>query len=446
MARRVSNNNCKCCAFTVLALCLAVAGGIFAPDPIHAQGVDKDYVDVAVVLEVPFSTAIKPGVAVVNNGTRTAYDVEVVVKLVSPTKSTLGLSTNPQMAPGSSVLRADNNRTIHWTIPELGGLQREELFLGVVYFTSMAPAFDNNVIVHEFLAEVTTSSFESELHEANNTSRVWSYKTDPGIDRFFQAGGNHTVAVSVDKLSPSPGDTVNFTVTASRTATRGYQPDEDFAPVTPPPIDLKVDIELTDGLSVSGTPSYDSANESGFAQTTPSSVSYSNGVFNIGTLKMADTTLDMAREAIENSVTLPVRVSSDAVVNRQCLTATLTGNPPPGTGPLDDDISDNVAKLCLWSPSVVEPVVSGQLDAFTVYPCVGITSSPCDSANDLRIRAVDADGRLWNKGTAVIWVNGDKGRIYNGHTNSSNVLQSVNNGNTVFMADGSRLLRRRFLR
>ena len=158
--------------------------------------------------------------------------------------------------------------------------------------------------------------------------------------------------------------------------------------------------------------------------TKPSSVSYDSGVFTIGTLQYT------SPNAFFNSVTLPITVASDAVVNEQCLTATLTGNPPPGIGPDDDDISDNVAKVCLLSPSVVEPVVSGQLDAFTVYPCVGVTSSPCDSANDLRIRAVDADGHLWNKGTAVIWVDPDEGRIYNGRMNSG-VLQSVNDDNTV---------------
>ena len=66
-------------------------------------------------------------------------------------------------------------------------------------------------------------------------------------------------------------------------------------------------------------------------------MSYSNGVFNVGTLKTGD--------GWTQSVTLPIRVASDAVVNQQCLTATLTGNPPPGTGRYDDDIADNVAKL-----------------------------------------------------------------------------------------------------
>ena len=171
----------------------------------------------------------------------------------------------------------------------------------------------------------------------------------------------------VDKPSPSPGDTVNFTITADRKPT--YTSSSiGFTTDTPPPIDLKVDIELTDGLTT-GTPTYASGPLG--TSTVPDSVSYSNGVFNIGTLKSGDTIT--TAEPVRNSVTLPVTVASGAVVNEQCLTATLTGNPPPGTGPFDDDISDNVAKVCLSGPQPSDTTVvfvSGQTDLFTWYDCV----------------------------------------------------------------------------
>jgi len=132
----------------------------------------------------------------------------------------------------------------------------------------------------------------------------------------------------VDEPSPSPGDAVNFTITAERTKPSGR------TGLTPPPIDLKVAIELTGGLSVSGDPTYPPP-YTGY--TKPDSVIYSNGVFNIGTLKAGDSK--------KNSVTLPITVASNAAGSLQCLTAKLTGNPPPGTGPHDDDISDNVVKV-----------------------------------------------------------------------------------------------------
>ena len=68
----------------------------------------------------------------------------------------------------------------------------------------------------------------------------------------------------------------------------------------------------------------------------PDTWRYSNGVIDVGTL--------VDGQNGPYFVTLPVSVSDNAVVNEQCLTVTITGNPPPGTGPRDDDISDNVAE------------------------------------------------------------------------------------------------------
>ena len=204
--------------------------------------------------------------------------------------------------------------------------------------------FDNSAVPHEFFGEVTTASFESDGHTANNTSRVWSFEYHDSPGRFIQLSLNYTVAVTVDEPSPLPGDMVNFTITTNaedRTGAAGF---------SPPPFDLKVAIDLTGGLAVTGTPTYEAAG----VLPVPDSVSYSNGVFNVGTL--------MNRDSKMNSVTLPVTVASSAVVNEQCLTATLTGNPPPGTGPRDDDISDNVAKVCLGRPGWSFFDASGEVD------------------------------------------------------------------------------------
>lgn len=70
--------------------------------------------------------------------------------------------------------------------------------------------------------------------------------------------------------------------------------------------------------------------------------------------------------------------------------------------------------------------MSGQVDTFTVYPCVGITDAPCDSTNDVRVRAVDSNGRILAPGTAVFHIDSLKARIYDAKTG-----HSVNDGNTV---------------
>ena len=334
-------------AFAVGALCLAVAVAFPGERVAYAQGGDNDYVDVGLTLEVPLVAGTGGNehelkIIIVNRGSRTAYDVEVVVNIVDPEDSS-HFDKAPAVPVGSASLE-NNERTLEWSIPSLGGLQREEVIARVTHVTSIAPIFNYRDLVHEHLGKVTTSSFESKLHEGNNTARVWSYRKLASVNHFHQVGGNYSVAVSVDKPSPSPGDTVNFTITAERALPAGR------TGLTPPPIDLEVAIERTDGLTVTGTPSYVSKDANDVVKTKPDSVNYSNGVFNVGTLKAGDGTT--------NSVTLPITVASSAMVNKQCLTAKLTGNPPSGVGEHDDDESDNEAKLCLGEPTDKKVVFS----------------------------------------------------------------------------------------
>ena len=395
---------------TVLGL--AAWAGAHSASSVHAQGGDNDYVDVAVILEVAeevtSTTSQRINIIVVNQGSRTAYDVEVTVDVVEPDKSYyFQFETTYPVVPVGSASLENNARSFRWSIPALGGLQRAEISqvrVTHVHTTDPTLAFDNRSIPHEYFGEVTTSSFESHLHQGNNTSRIWSYRYSASRYYYRQAAGNYTVAVSVDEPNPSPGGAVNFTIAADITTPADYDG------VDVPPIDMKVDIGLTGGLSVSGTPTY--ASGALGTSTVPASVSYSNGVFTIGTLTADDVT--------RHSVTLPVTVSSDAVVNEQCLTATVTGNPPPDTGPLDDDISDNVAKLCLGDQPA-EPFASGQVDLFNIYPCVGNTNPPCDSTDDVRVRAVrNTDETVLRSGKALVHILDEENRIYDSHSNSVN--------------------------
>ena len=419
---------------TIAAVFTAVTGAFLGERIALAQGEERDYVDVGLILEVPDHVGTSASrflnVIVVNHGERVAYDVEVVVNIEYPEDSSYfwpphDYETIGQLldVPIGSVSHGDDRYSLKWSIPALGGLQRETLEVKGVRHESVtgdAVQFDKVLYVHGFSGKVSTSSFESKLHTGNNTDRVWSYKSNDGTTtyNFYQVSGNYSVAVSVDNASPSPGETVEFKVETTREAL--YT----LVGVVPPPIDLKVAIELTDGLSVDEDPDATPAREITYSPASVDSLSYDKdtGVFNVGTLKTGD--------GWTQSVTLPITVASDAVVNQQCLTATLNGNPPPGIGPYDDDISDNMAKLCLGAQPV-EPLASGQVDAFTVYPCVGITDAPCDSANDVRVRAVKPTGHIVTLGSALFHVDPLKARIYDDHENSSNVLQSVNDGNTV---------------
>ena len=362
-----------------IAIVFAVlTGSVFGEHVVYAQRGDNGYVDVGLILEVPDQDVDNRdrglNIIVVNHGSRTAYDVEVVVNIVYPEASSYFLAPgdyhliNPILeVPVGSVSQEGDRYSLKWSIPAIGGLQREALEVRVIHaaLTRDTVKFDNKLYPHEHYGKVTTSSFESNLHKGNNTARVWSYSYSGTFH--YQAAGNYSVSVSVDQPYPSPEGTVNFTITTNREnpySGTGYS-------FPPPPIDLKVAIDLTDGLSVSGTPTY--------APTT-NALSYSNGVFNVGTLKRAG-------DARMNSVTLPITVASNAAGSRQCLTATLTGNPPPGVGPYDDDISDNMASVCIGpAPAGTQVALrEGTVDLFTWYDCVGKTAAPCNGDDSLEL-------------------------------------------------------------
>ena len=125
---------------------------------------------------------LEPTIVVVNNGSRTAYDVVVVVDLVSPEKSHFNLNFQAYVEPVGSVSLESNGRSLRWTIPVLRGRQREEFLLWIQLIKASEPhpsnaiIFDKTLYVHEFYGEVTTSSFESSIREGNNTSRIWTYR------------------------------------------------------------------------------------------------------------------------------------------------------------------------------------------------------------------------------------------------------------------------------
>ena len=400
---------------TALLLLAALAAALVFSPPAHAQDDEDYYVDVALILEasefsLPNNRSLK--IIVKNLGSRTAYDVEVVVNIVMPTNSTFFPSV-PKVPIGTASL-GEGGYSFSWTIPELRGYQRVEVDRTYRTHSTSAPVFNEEEYPHLLEGEVETASFESDLRKGNNSDRVWSVVTNDHTWRSEPALPEYSVNVSVDELHPSPGDVVNFTVTANH-STRTI-------------IDLKVAVELTDGLVVDEdanadpprTITYDPAQAD-----TAESVGYSGGVFNIGTLNYSEW-------RSKHSVTLPIKVALNAVVNDQCLTATITGDPPPEAGPRDDDMTDNVAKLCLGD-QLAEPFASGQVDAFTVYPCVGITTSPCVSTDDVRVRAVDktiSPERILSAGEATINIVDAPGRTYDGQMHNS-VLQSVNSADEV---------------
>ena len=411
-------------AIVTILTALAVA---IANDPVvYAQEDDNGYVDVGLELEVPpdhlgDGTRHDLIIAAVNHGSRTAYDVEVVVKIEYPDLSHFDVA--PAVPAGIASLSGDE-RTLRWYIPSLGGLQREEVTAKVTHrneTSSLGDVFDYRAYPHEHFGTVSTSSFENDIHQGNNTARVWSYALHAGNDLFNQAAGSYSVVVSVDNPAPSPGDTVEFKIEADReNPFLGV-----FAGHRAPPIDLKVAVELTGGLVVEEKPSATPPKEITYSPASVSSLSYENGVFNVGTLTAGQ---GLVGQVLAFSVTLPITVSDKAPLNQQCLTATLTGNPPPGTGRYDDDISDNVAKFCLGVPSQKKVYQSGTVGSPTIHACrSGVPTGGCDTAGevDIQIATSTDDPSKLDLTPAVIQIKDEPGRVFDADNGS------VTDGTTV---------------
>ena len=427
----------KTLAFCLLLLCVAIATLALDGDTANAQGPggDKDYVDVELTLEWfnELGKYYQPAtdryldIIVMNHGSRTAYDVEVVVDIVYPTNTVSierpsvvpigGVSMEGTPPAGSSGASNGDGYSLRWTIPALPGLARKSLRVeGRVRDFDLTEIpnvelFDERQSPLEFFGEVTTSSFD--LHQGNNTDRLW-VKVIDSAGRNTRADGGYSIdSASVDEHHPSPGDIINFTFTATTAIAGGS-------------IDTRVAVELTDGLSIDEDPNASPPREVSHtllsaSGATPLSPSYSNGVFTTGRRKFDNTFGKF-------SATLPIRVASTAVVNEQCITVTITGTPPPGTGPFNDDISDNVAKLCLGIPSEKRAYESGTVGAWTIHACKSdVPANGCDTVDEVDVQLVAStdDKGVVDLTPAVIHVKDVPGRVFDSHT------QSVTGGTIV---------------
>ena len=342
----------------VLAFCLLTLAAVIMlhPATVQAQGPagENDHVDVALTLEIPVTgrTNRDVDIIVANNGSRTAYDVEVLVDIVYPANSSfwpkLALKVpvgtavlEGTLTPGSVGTRDGGGYTFRWNIPELGGLEhaRHRIRTQTLNYPVGDPSneiFNTKKDPHEIFGKVTTSSFESELHKGNNTYRVWFTVVDKSNYNAEPAKGDYSVdSVSVDDYHPAPGDIVNFTFLAD-TADNGTKRHN---------IDLKVTIDLTDGLTIDEDPNASPPREISYvlSPTTAPAVSYSNGVFDIGTRDIDDLLWSY-------SATLPIRVASDAVVNEQCITVTISGNPPQASAAWTTTFP-TTRRNCAWGTS-----------------------------------------------------------------------------------------------
>ena len=199
MANRTHRAALRPWRLPLLALALVAAVLAAGIDTAKAQGGGRDYGDVGLVLEVPDHRSVTSrdlDIIVMNHGSMTAYDVEVLVNIAIPENSSF-FNQVPSVPVGSASL-GDDGYSLRWAIPALEGLQREKVTARVITKSTTPPTFDKLNYIHGYYGEITTSSFESDLHRRNNRHRVWPQTDNPHNGDSEQAWANYSVKVSVE--------------------------------------------------------------------------------------------------------------------------------------------------------------------------------------------------------------------------------------------------------
>ena len=420
-------------AFAALALCLAMTGAaVDRVGEVQAQEPTEEFADLGVTITVPDSSFARREVeiAVSNHGNRAVYDVEVVlsvlvvgtgqlpIDLLSIDTGTFTRSSNPSV-DDPNVWRIER---IDAQSSHLGSFQS---------FDVSRDPDDNNMIrrtsLLEWKASVTSAYPESESRVYNNKAEAWQGVADHVS---FPTEARYSLMSSVDDSPPLTDGTgaANFVITVVRPETHVLVGRATFGGY--------VSVELTPGLSA-GAPTFEVIDSVGDpVSPTPSNVSYDhNDNDNTGRFKIgySDTHTSF-------TMTLPVTVDNGATLYEQCLMAEVIATPPAGPFPPYDDPSDNLAKVCLGSPPPTTPLQSGAVSAFTFYPCVGITTDPCDSNDDVRVRATvpDQDGYILDSDTAVFHVQDHPlARAFDSHAGSVNSGTDVSWQTSCYEGSGS---------
>lgn len=407
----------KCTALIFLLTLGAVAAGIVAvPGSAMAQGRPDQYVDVQVILYDCGRSSISnvaTCLTITNLGSIPAYDVQVAVeqrargskqnfkRLSSPSGATFSVAVNTG-APDHVI-----------TIAELSGLSRVN-----VKFQPSA-----SILSVMSARVIGLSSYEDPFRRGNNRDELW-YETSSGAIHAFLP--SYYVAVSLDEVS---GGSANVVVTARRAGGRDNKGER------PIRADRElggqsffsngcVDVVLPPGVTAASSPTFSSPG-AGWRYSAGKCREYSSnavsGSFAIG---------ESGAEPLFR-MTLPVTVTDDAIREGRCVKVEMFADPPTGTGPNRDVASDNVSEACLPGPDLFE---IGEVETFTIFPCVGITDSPCDSTDDVRVRAVEKDTVpqvIVPSGTVVVHIPDRPSRMYDSSPNSVNAGTEVSWQNVV---------------
>ena len=289
----------------MLLACALVAGAFGRLESAEAQAPD---IDLGVAIEMTEGGNVE--VVLTNHGRDAAQNVTVVIEvpgfpfsLVTPV---LGTPTHP---PG-------DNTTILWRIPRLPANSRYPQLLSIDTLSHHPP------FMVQVLATVTSDFPEAEELEGNNEAEVWTVWQAVGLARLAIA--DLGLQAAVDDFLPSPGNTVEFTVT--------IEAHDDHVGAN-----VQVMVTLTGGLVLSSS-SITRSDGDTLTSTYTHSDDMGIGTWDIG-IWFFET--ELSRE-----LALTVQVPNDAMLNEPCLTVTLSSSPQEAASD-DNPLADNSDKICL---------------------------------------------------------------------------------------------------
>ena len=225
---------------------------------------------------------------------------------------------------------------------------------------------DSSPVLSRIHAEITeTDPLEPPGLRFNNATE--------NVGRFCPSrkfvNGDTAVRVSVSDRSPQPGGATTFTVTAENDPGPPVHSTRDQNNVQ---FDVLVKISLSPGLSFGTTTAPDGTM---FSTTT--------GIWDVGTLTSTGT-----------GYQLPVAVNltgdslADIPLEKRCLTAEVVRAKPWFDWDGSKRLNDTYTACLGEQPKVL--LTKGKKNLFDFYPCVGVMTAPCTSADTLELLVTDA--------------------------------------------------------
>ena len=386
---------------TLVILVTVIAAGASHTDTAHAQQVDDSLpplADLTIASEYADSSPLIWMLTVKNNtvGAHPGVHVRLVKVRITTSDPVRGDTTRiwtiRDLPPGGSVMGPTHSLNVD----------------GVHALRNVPGATDGPEWVPQRLyAEIIESDpVESPRFRFNNATEHWAVENR---QRGNFADGevyitNGDVAVDVSSISdrlPRPGGATTFMVAAyarddnvSNARFRDLVADQNHRL-----FDVQVQINLSQGLSFA-------ANQpeapSGVAVPDGTTFDTTTGIWNMGTLISA-----VSDPLLQVEVNLTADSLADLPLEERCLTAKVVSAVPWFANDPFKRQNDS-ATACLGNP---QTLVSGNdnIDLFEFYPCIGVTTYPCTSANTLEL-LVEQGSTLLQPESAFIHVEDPRGR------------------------------------